>query len=283
MNIKLNLTDLGGEKWLIIQLILDPSHQVVDVLGRRAFDGLLNVGAVSPVVLISTGEEQVCLWRQTSVSRWKGAVSGPNRAQTAPGNTDFSVLILIWVVMWRCEQEVNPVRTHTVQAGETTQEVPSSKQRDTLYDLTLEITNRHGIQFTHSIPVKSHLHHPKSEASSVINQRLSVPEASLTGEPASSWRAFSEASMPLNWESTHVNVLYFFKRIIFMYLSIYMCFAHFLVSLPALVTFPLFENHVFRHTVKHFHSLQKNKLCDFRWIGFVKAQLDPEYFNITYK
>lgn len=45
-------SNLGGEKCLIIQLILHPGHQVVDVLGRRAFNGLLNIGAVSPVILI---------------------------------------------------------------------------------------------------------------------------------------------------------------------------------------------------------------------------------------
>lgn len=45
-------SDLGGEKCLIIQLILHPSHQIVNVLGCRAFDGLLNIGAISPVILI---------------------------------------------------------------------------------------------------------------------------------------------------------------------------------------------------------------------------------------
>lgn len=53
-----NLTYLGGEKCLIVQLILHPGHQVVDVLGRGAFDRLLNIGAISPVILISTKKEQ---------------------------------------------------------------------------------------------------------------------------------------------------------------------------------------------------------------------------------
>ena len=52
------LTNLGGEKCLIIQLILHPGHQVVNVLGCRAFDRLLNIGAISPVILISTEEAQ---------------------------------------------------------------------------------------------------------------------------------------------------------------------------------------------------------------------------------
>lgn len=46
-------SNLGGKKCLIIQLILHPGHQVVDVLGCRAFDGLLNIGAISPVILVS--------------------------------------------------------------------------------------------------------------------------------------------------------------------------------------------------------------------------------------
>lgn len=46
-------SNLGGKKCLIIQLILHPGHQVVYVFGSGAFDRLLNVGAVSPVVLIS--------------------------------------------------------------------------------------------------------------------------------------------------------------------------------------------------------------------------------------
>lgn len=45
--------DLGGKKCLIIQLILHPGHQVVDVLGCRAFDRLLNISAISPMILIS--------------------------------------------------------------------------------------------------------------------------------------------------------------------------------------------------------------------------------------
>lgn len=54
----LKLTNLGGKKGLIIQLILHPGHQVVNVLGRRALDGLLYIGAISPVILISTEKQQ---------------------------------------------------------------------------------------------------------------------------------------------------------------------------------------------------------------------------------
>lgn len=46
-------SNLRGKKCLIIQLILYPGHQVVYVLGSRAFDRLLNVGTISPVILIS--------------------------------------------------------------------------------------------------------------------------------------------------------------------------------------------------------------------------------------
>lgn len=45
-------SDLGGKERLIIQLILHPGHQVVYVLGRRAFDWLFNVGPISPVILV---------------------------------------------------------------------------------------------------------------------------------------------------------------------------------------------------------------------------------------
>lgn len=43
---------LGREKSLIVQLVLHPGHQIVNVFGSRALDGLLNVCAVSPVVFI---------------------------------------------------------------------------------------------------------------------------------------------------------------------------------------------------------------------------------------
>lgn len=49
-----NRTYLGWKERLIIQLILHPGHQVVDVLWCGAFDGLLNVRAVGPVILVST-------------------------------------------------------------------------------------------------------------------------------------------------------------------------------------------------------------------------------------
>lgn len=45
--------DLGREEGLVVQLVLYPGHQVVNVLGGGAFDGLLNVGAICPVVLVS--------------------------------------------------------------------------------------------------------------------------------------------------------------------------------------------------------------------------------------
>jgi len=53
------LTNLGREKCLIIQLILHPGHQVVDVLGCRTFDRLFNIGAISPVILIPAKKEQI--------------------------------------------------------------------------------------------------------------------------------------------------------------------------------------------------------------------------------
>lgn len=34
---------------------MHPSHEVINILGSRAFDGLLDVGSISPVVLIPTG------------------------------------------------------------------------------------------------------------------------------------------------------------------------------------------------------------------------------------
>lgn len=51
------LTDLGWEEGLVVQLVLNPGHQVVDVLGGRALDGFLNVGAVGPVILVPSAEE----------------------------------------------------------------------------------------------------------------------------------------------------------------------------------------------------------------------------------
>lgn len=69
--IKSKLTNLGGEKCLIIQLILHPGHQVVNVLGRGAFDGLLNIGAISPVILISTETQQSKLHYWLAYETWK--------------------------------------------------------------------------------------------------------------------------------------------------------------------------------------------------------------------
>ena len=50
-------TDLGGEDGLVVQLLLDPRHEVVDVLRSRALDGLLHCGAVRPVVLVPMATE----------------------------------------------------------------------------------------------------------------------------------------------------------------------------------------------------------------------------------
>jgi len=44
--------DLARKQGLIIQLVLDPGHQVVDIFGRRALDGLLHAVSVRPVVLV---------------------------------------------------------------------------------------------------------------------------------------------------------------------------------------------------------------------------------------
>ena len=44
-------TNLGREDVLIIELFLYPSHEVVDVLGSRAFYWLLNSCTICPVVL----------------------------------------------------------------------------------------------------------------------------------------------------------------------------------------------------------------------------------------
>lgn len=44
-------TDLRGENGLIVELILDPGDEVVDVLWRTAFDGFLDVDPISPQIL----------------------------------------------------------------------------------------------------------------------------------------------------------------------------------------------------------------------------------------
>ena len=44
-------SDLTGEEGLVIQLVLDPGHQEVDVLGGRALDGFLHLVTISPVIL----------------------------------------------------------------------------------------------------------------------------------------------------------------------------------------------------------------------------------------
>ena len=45
-------SDLAGEESLVINLILYPGHQVVDILGRRALDWFLDVFPVRPVIFI---------------------------------------------------------------------------------------------------------------------------------------------------------------------------------------------------------------------------------------
>ena len=45
-------SNLAGKESLVVYLVLYPSHQVVNVLGSRALDGLLHVLAVRPVVLV---------------------------------------------------------------------------------------------------------------------------------------------------------------------------------------------------------------------------------------
>lgn len=42
---------------LVIQLVLNPRHQIVNVLGSRALDRLLNVGPICPMILVSEGKE----------------------------------------------------------------------------------------------------------------------------------------------------------------------------------------------------------------------------------
>ena len=48
--------DLAGEESLVIQLILDPGHQKVNIFGCRAFDGFLHLITVRPVVLRRTSQ-----------------------------------------------------------------------------------------------------------------------------------------------------------------------------------------------------------------------------------
>ena len=43
--------DLAGEEGLVIQLILDPGHEEVDVLGCGALNGLLHLVTICPVIL----------------------------------------------------------------------------------------------------------------------------------------------------------------------------------------------------------------------------------------
>ena len=44
-------TDLAGEEVLIVQLVLHPGHQEVNVLGCRTLDWFLHLVTISPVIL----------------------------------------------------------------------------------------------------------------------------------------------------------------------------------------------------------------------------------------
>ena len=44
-------TDLAGEEVLIVQLVLHPGHQEVNVLGCGALDWFLHLVTISPVIL----------------------------------------------------------------------------------------------------------------------------------------------------------------------------------------------------------------------------------------
>ena len=46
------LTDFGRKESLVVQLILHPSHEVVDVFGGGALDGFLDCLTICPVILI---------------------------------------------------------------------------------------------------------------------------------------------------------------------------------------------------------------------------------------
>lgn len=41
---------------------MHPGHEVINILGSRAFDGLLDVGSISPMVLIPTGNITIILF-----------------------------------------------------------------------------------------------------------------------------------------------------------------------------------------------------------------------------
>ena len=68
------LTNFGGEDSFIVQLVLDPCHKVVNVLGGRALDWLLHRCTISPMILIPGGrlctqeterERETLLWSCT--------------------------------------------------------------------------------------------------------------------------------------------------------------------------------------------------------------------------
>lgn len=50
-------TYFGRKQSLFVQLILNPRHQIINVLGSRALDRLLNVGPVRPMILVSKQKE----------------------------------------------------------------------------------------------------------------------------------------------------------------------------------------------------------------------------------
>ena len=49
-------SDLAREESLVIQLILDPGHQEVNIFGSRAFDRFLHLVTIGPVVLRRTSQ-----------------------------------------------------------------------------------------------------------------------------------------------------------------------------------------------------------------------------------
>ena len=44
--------DSGRENFLIIELVLNPTHQTVNVLRSRDLDGLLDLDTISPVIFV---------------------------------------------------------------------------------------------------------------------------------------------------------------------------------------------------------------------------------------
>jgi hypothetical protein len=53
------LTDLRREDLLVIQLLLDPSHQKVYIFGGRDLQSLLHFDAISPVIFVSNNRVRI--------------------------------------------------------------------------------------------------------------------------------------------------------------------------------------------------------------------------------